>query len=927
MTFIEKYKGNVEMQEVMKQVDQKLIGSPAAQDQAKLEMIYESMYGFKKVVAEEYNIPMYMMYDKLSHLYGITIDGSPFQLDSFTHSGGITLYNLPLDPERPCAVYINPACVTGNNVDRYMGIGVHEMCHVLTADYTLDENNKLVYSPYEHARGGSDILDEMANEDIANRITDYLGYQVPSTIRTINRSSMYSSEGTDVMYVGNGYQSVISLTSSVIDGDFIRSKFMNQELDKSKDLQPISNAATMIVNDTQGKDINHTAQYGNIAKNTVLLGIQESEQGNDFAQYMNTSAVYVMGFPTLSLDGNQESFQSAKVPITFTKGNPYELMAFYPKELTESQAFEPNKRTQDQNNFLMAINGLRMVDGLEFTPEALSSMKYDRIDEHNVVVRYDDRIYQFTGGLDTNSGAIYIEEMNELSSMPQISLMTRTKMMTYREQTVDDTNNYRLRLDNSSITSLETHRYNSSSTAEEAAVAFILNQEAGVDISHLNELYKSQKDFDFSVTDEYGNNLMHALAMNRDVEKVKEFIESPLFQENKAEFQAMLEQENDSGHTPFMLATSMTTTDLYADADTLLVPDSETRYPNFAAIDYISKNLDTSAETDAIFSQLTKNGYGRTVSFTHRMLAFERPDIVATAIEQGLDPNTPTSVVTIDGKLQVENTIFWEAVDSRNPNNALIQTLINHGADVNQEMISMQEGLETETALIRAINNQDLSKVSTVIAASPDTLGYQTESGTTALLSAICDKEMIRSRSMTEKMDVKQYTKDIEQSKEIINTLVAQGADVNQAGTAQFIGRESEENCTPIVAAVNAQKDSEPDYELVTSLIRSGANMYTSSENGMSAYDKMLSGDKEMLRAIAEAGVDIEGLHLHGIENYSALEGTRTLLSEESIKEVIDYQKTEGLVDENVTDTQDEYRAIYDSKFSFETEDAAEIEL
>ena len=65
-SFLDRYKDNAEMQEVIQNADARLVG--ASISDADKETIYESLYGFKHAIADKYGFDMDPIYDKLEKL-------------------------------------------------------------------------------------------------------------------------------------------------------------------------------------------------------------------------------------------------------------------------------------------------------------------------------------------------------------------------------------------------------------------------------------------------------------------------------------------------------------------------------------------------------------------------------------------------------------------------------------------------------------------------------------------------------------------------------------------------------------------------------------------------------------------------------------------------------------------------------------------
>jgi hypothetical protein len=555
------------------------------------------------------------------------------------------------------------------------------------------------------------------------RIASECKYSSPEITKEITQSGTISSVGTRYQSMGARckpvmvYGEILSVTHGQ---ELFQGKYLNEDI--PNDFSVIDTFTKQIM-DTKDKST-ISANHAIILEDLVKMTIEDCK--DNFAEYLNKISICQIYSPKLLLEGDSSHADWMYTPISNAVGNPYELLAFYPGKVTEEQAFEPSKRTSGQNNFLIAINGLRTTD-IIFDNKSLENMKIVRNSFSSIVVSYANKIYSITGNLDDSADAIFVAEVKKekTTSLPEINPINFVNYVKNPENIGDD---FILRIDNSAAAPTEIFRYNNSTTVDEAAIAFLSNRGKTLSIKHLNDLYASGSVSIDKILDKNGNNLMHLFALNRNKETLEAFVSSDLFQKNKDAFKELLSKENNAELTPIQMVATTYFGDIYR-KHVPLISCAELRTPNFDSLEIMAREFDISHEVNNVLEQNIRVLGTSTIPTAFIAADSRKSSLIKNALESGLNPTIvakegSTILSTFPSRLSFQNEF------------ELAKLAVDLGANPNMEIKDCVSG-HKETMLTLAINRNNNYQVSNIVRLIPETVNYSSSENRTPLITAV----------------------------------------------------------------------------------------------------------------------------------------------------------------------------------------------
>jgi len=410
-SFIDKHEHNIEMQKIMESVDKYLEGAKIKD--ADRESIYEFVYAQKMVVMDPQNFEMDVLYKKLE------------KLDSINHGfievneervSGVFEYNGSNNPERPASITIDDTNLQNDEALAYSKkeARIHELDHLATEGFGPNGRGTIARASMQ-----SEIL----AQDSTNNIMAALGYERSQYFQEfigkkvddaylISPSPSYAPVVGMAEYIKGIYGEKEVLAAQFNDekltttyGDMgPMAKFglpdYKEFLEASNHIAEITMLYPTVENYTQMQG--HYLEL--FEKNLDNPGLNCSiETYMQMMQKINDKSMYFVV--------NGEEFNSSVVQsISFDIKHIYaQLHSLSSAEI--EQELNPMTRSQDCQDFLIAINGLKSMD-INLSTEDILNMKYYQALSNEspiIAVEVSDKTIEVDGRIDSKTGFVIID--------------------------------------------------------------------------------------------------------------------------------------------------------------------------------------------------------------------------------------------------------------------------------------------------------------------------------------------------------------------------------------------------------------------------------------------------------------------------------------------------------------------------------------
>ena len=357
-SFLDRYKDNAEMQEVIQNADARLVG--ASISDADKETIYESLYGFKHAIADKYGFDMDPIYDKLEKLGSIEhvdeVDGHA--------AGGVFRNHGSLVPDRPAYIEISDSvCELASDAGK-KEMMIHELCHLYAENFEGGTRGLINIH-----KGACEIL----TQDATKNIMQELGYNLDQFDARLKIDSRIDS--VTIPATGLGYAEMSNLAP------FIRETFGERETyaaqfygEKLPEIQPSPGAGligsqflirNMTLTDMEASisTTEGSLSFADYIKmqskfiDTMDYALQKEDCPFDIANYMKAMQEMHDGAMRFTIDGQEFNSLYAQTTVFDIKNIYGPMMELSEQEIKTE--LNPLTRTDDCKNFLIAINGLK----------------------------------------------------------------------------------------------------------------------------------------------------------------------------------------------------------------------------------------------------------------------------------------------------------------------------------------------------------------------------------------------------------------------------------------------------------------------------------------------------------------------------------------------------------------------------------------
>ena len=501
------YHDDFEMQEIIQKAGP-IVEKIQASDDDK-ELIFKSLYGFKKAISEPYGINMDIIYSRLENL------GSISNGDNLFLSVACCRPNESLK-QNPADIEFNEAFLSYRNNLRDKAL-IHELCHLYTIDFTI-EGEKRICNNGKFQTG----FDEIITEKTAMKIEEVLGYEIEVQISNPTSNKKGRVIDTQLESKGTGYDGIINFGNALfsIYGEeaVFREKYLqdgsvfNTQIDgiSIQDIDTkITNMATNIT------CLENRIEAQNLLTDALIKKWENSEI--NMQEYIkNVKSISGTGVIAKTADVIQQN----EFDTISSRLQNFEIAQFYNKiagpNVDIYKEMNPLTRSENCKNFLVVMEGLKNLN-ISFSTEDLENMKYRRIlslPNSQIILEVGEKTYQMNYNYDERFGMATKTELKELSLTSKIS--SSLKLTDIKEGkgvsfiNLIEGNIYTGGLDTiRDIIKKDSSNVSAESYLLAACTADEITTKNKKDLSYILENVALQK-----ITDSYGNNLLHAIAHN-----------------------------------------------------------------------------------------------------------------------------------------------------------------------------------------------------------------------------------------------------------------------------------------------------------------------------------------------------------------------------------------------------------------------------
>lgn len=683
-SFIDKYSTpdkHAEMQEIINK-SYIYCDEIKAKDEDK-ELIFETLYGFKHIIADKAGIDMEKIYPKVGLISSISEE--PYDKD--LRAVGLCYWNSTVEG-KPIAITYSDKCIDRGE-DYKKSVLIHEYCHALSAGYVKDNNEVYITST---GLNGT-YIDEAVNDFTARKIGKYLDYESQT-----RRCDVICQEGdnarglteTDV----SGYVSIAEYTrilqSMCGAEELYKDKFEKTECIEDiigKQTHEEFEGALRRINNKENALDDHLAierlalpsverKWDNIDDYNISDYMKESK----FIKYAATRIIIEDGNREMSFDSisaNQSAFEIQKIYSQFSNMKDG-------RELIREM--NPATRSQECYDFLIVMEAIKKSNET-YTDEQLWNMTYKRVkvDGESVIqLKIGDDKFNISGDIDKNTGLTFCDSMS--LSKNKFNLLDKFMSKPIKED-----------VDISFSNMAEMNKYTgiydkimdiagNHSIPIEATdqLKFIFAGERGTTKEHLSYLMENI-DID-TIKDSNNNNLFHILAKN-DNFSTNEIIQY-MNELNPEATQRLMNMPNKDGLTPLDMAHS---------------------YGNLNMIYSAISNEITDKSTKMIEGNSFDAKEGRFISSTETMLNCKNIYFLNKLVNSGMD---------VSGTDNKGNTLLHYYASGM-LDGLEVHQIMNKGADINAK------NDEGKTPLSIAVSCFEVPETASLLqfGANPDCIG------------------------------------------------------------------------------------------------------------------------------------------------------------------------------------------------------------
>ena len=819
--FVNKYSKNREMIDIMGNANK--VFSPYFKNQENLkdiEIVLETLYGFKIKVADEHELSMEKIYDRVYHLEKVRCEdetnlnnGKSSRLGYF--SVGM---NLETDKQRCSTITL----IKDNNIDisNYRETLTHELVHLFSQEYIEDEN-RIVEKTGRcglYDKPNNIFTNEVITQKIALDILDNLNYK--SNLRDFAKTVQDGYvDKVNVRSRGSGYPSISQtgnifcevFDKTVYSEMFDNTRAFSNEINSlyaetSKPLETINLRLKQAFTNNDGD--NYIKLYSEIFD--VVFHKVEKEQTN-VADYLNTMSNINNGY------GCGIRIKDKNINILNSVTVSREIEHFYKifnnkfnPETDLEQEINPFTRSKDCTNFLIVMQALK-TNNVSCEFDKIQDLSWKSISRDNdkisLTYKYDNIDYFVSVKKDLNTGLTIIQQHDRLSNIQDFKKPSLLTQIRSKESTL--TTEYNLDF---------ISKYSQISDYSQVAINTVKDHKSLMIHALITDNYsvfkENTKDINVrDIIDSDNNNVLHVLARHQS-KSGQDLILKDIIDTDKQTIGVMFNLKNSDGLSPATIAI---------------------QNKNFSVFEKACEHNANIKNTDHY-----NNMFVDTKPLIHHLHDNSYYSAVESIINGGYNVNT------LDGK---GNTILHYIAKTEDifcNELGMINALIRKGANPNIE------NLDHLTPLIELCKTEYPSKedVQHLCDGLNADTNYKNQDNRSAIhyLMVTCVNDKNGS------------------CKEVLLELIEQGANIN-IPSKSFVNND--ELILPIQVAVGSDYSSYPDkhlkidYPSITVLVENGADIDKSYGNIPSALEMAhFRSDVNMFKSFIDGGADVEKLQL-----------------------------------------------------------------
>lgn len=803
--FIKKYSDpekHASMQDVINNAYEAVNSINASQEHK--ELIFETLYAFKHTIAERANINMADIYKKVELINSIGFE----EYDRELNAAGLCYPTRGTD-KRPIEITINDK-YESDRTDYPKVVGIHEISHALSADYYTQYDKKIVTNI--GLRGA--FAEETVNDACTAEMARFLDYDV----------GCYNSKiATRVGDAGHFAYSTANVAGYIKIAEYTKlmeTAYTPEILYKDKFTHQESIAAHY--GDVHYKFIVDTLDRIQNGENSIdehlrlqgsFLPVLETRWKNDDNYNISNYIADCQRIQdaTVNFFINGDNGQSLRMDSMAAHQNAFEIINIYAtmRELDSAvdlmRELNPSTRSQDCQNFLIAMNGIKNLDKT-YTDEELWNMEYKRVNSRNgtsVELTIGEDKYRIMGSVDKATGLTSFETIvsTEDSAFAKLrigelfrnSQLTRQDAITVEFTDMTEVNKYTKIYDK-----MLDFASKSNSPMDVSDIAVLMS--ASTQDFHKEDIRRVFSEADIgNIQDVSGNNIFHIIAKNHSVNAANILhIANELYPEQTGR---LLNTPNNNGLTPM---------------------DITHDYGNFSILCeiYNSRLPDMSIHT--IQGNQYNTDESRYVPIEQQIMNTRHVGFISRMVEAGMDVNSRD----YNG-----NTIMHMYARGELESLSLHQ-MLNKGANIN---VLNKDGESPISIAISDLNIECTDKLLR-FGANPN-----------------CICELLE--------DPRSNAFNHAKRMEVLDMLIDAGANPN-ASTNLY-------GYTPLQIAADIEHANNPiefrgvDYDAIKSLIEAGADPFHETRSGESLRDfAARTGDARIFDIMISAGIDIEALNV-----------------------------------------------------------------
>ena len=803
--FIKKYSDpekHASMQDVINNAYEAVNSINASQEHK--ELVFETLYAFKHTIAERANINMADIYKKVELINSIGFE----EYDRELNAAGLCYPTRGTD-KRPIEITINDK-YESDRTDYPKVVGIHEILHGLSADYysTIDKNIVVNIG----LKGSA--AEETVNDACTSELAKFLEYDVGfynNKITTRDGDAGYYAYSTANVagYVRIGeYNKLMEATYGA--EILYKDKFTHQESIAAR----YGEAHYKFIADTLERIQNGDNSIDEHLKlERAFLPVLETRWKSNYDYNISNyiADCQKIQSATVNFFINGDNGQPLRMDAMTAHQNAFEIIHIYAtmREIDDTidlmKELNPATRSQDCQNFLIAMNGLKNLDKT-YSDDELWDMQYKRINSKNgsvIELTIGEDKYRITGEVDRATGLTSFEAISsfEESIMAKFKLggifrnseLTRLDSISVDFTDMAEVNRY-TNIYDKMLTIINDYQV---PTSYHDAVTFMCATNHEFEPGEIKTLL-SVVDIG-EIHDSNGNNIFHILAKNHSSNAANILhIANELYPEQTGR---LLNTPNNNGLTPM---------------------DVTHDYGNFSVLceTYNSRLPDFSIHR--IHGNQYLMGESRYISIEQQIMSTRHVGFISKMVESGMDVNARD----YNG-----NTIMHMYARGELEGLSLHQ-MLNKGANIN---ILNQDGESPINIAVSWLNIETTEKL-LKFGANPN-----------------CVCELLE--------DPRANAFNHAKRMEILDILLDAGANPNAATNIY--------GYTPLQIAADMEHANNPidfrgvDYDAIKSLIEAGADPFHETRSGESLRDfAARTGDARIFDIMISAGIDIEALNV-----------------------------------------------------------------